>query len=73
VVFYSLAASSPEDISRGMEFLYSTNRLNVAISRAKCLAYLVCNPSLLTIPVVHPEQARLANALCRAVEASVSA
>src|SRR5205823_14067203 len=40
VVFFSMASSSGEDVPRGMEFLFSRNRLNVAISRAKCLAYL---------------------------------
>jgi predicted RecB family nuclease len=44
VVFYSMASSSGEDIPRGLEFLLSRNRLNVAISRAQCLAYLVCSP-----------------------------
>ena len=34
VVIYSLTTSSPEDAPRGMEFLYSLNRLNVATSRA---------------------------------------
>ena len=35
VVIYSVATSRPEDAPRGMEFLYSLNRLNVATSRAK--------------------------------------
>ena len=45
VVFYSMASSSGEDVPRGLEFLLSRNRLNVAISRAQCLAYLVCSPA----------------------------
>ena len=40
VVFYSTASSSGAEIPRGLEFLLSRNRLNVAISRAQCLAYL---------------------------------
>ena len=51
-----------------MEFLFSRNRLNVAISRAKCLAYLVASPRLLEIECRTVEQMRLANALCRLVE-----
>ena len=39
VVFFSMATSSGEDVPRGLEFLFSRNRLNVAISRAQCLAY----------------------------------
>ena len=35
VVIYSMATSTPEDAPRGMEFLYSPNRLNVATSRAQ--------------------------------------
>ena len=71
VVIYSMASSSGEDIPRGLEFLLSRNRLNVAISRARCLAYLVCSPAAArgerrTIP-----QMRLANALCRFVELAV--
>jgi superfamily I DNA and/or RNA helicase len=34
VVIYSMATSRPGDAPRGMEFLYSLNRLNVATSRA---------------------------------------
>jgi hypothetical protein len=37
VVLYSMASSSGEDVPRGLEFLLSRNRLNVAISRARCL------------------------------------
>ena len=35
VVLYSMASSSGEDVPRGLEFLLSRNRLNVAISRAR--------------------------------------
>ena len=44
VVFYSMATSTPEDAPRGMEFLYSLNRLNVAVSRARCVAVLIASP-----------------------------
>ena len=68
VVLYSLASSSGEDVPRGLEFLLSRNRLNVAISRAQCLAYLVCSPRLLEVNARSIDQMRLANALCRFVE-----
>jgi predicted RecB family nuclease len=71
VVFYSMASSSGDDVPRGLDFLFSRNRLNVAISRAKCLAYLVASPRLLDANCKTVEQMRLANALCRFVEASV--
>ena len=72
VVLYSMCASSPQDISRGIDFLFSANRLNVAISRARCLAYLVCSPELLTVVCHRPAQAMLANGLCRYVELASS-
>jgi hypothetical protein len=68
VVFFSMASSSGEDIPRNIEFLFSHNRLNVAVSRARCLAILVTNPKLLDIRCRTVEQMRLANALCRFVE-----
>jgi predicted RecB family nuclease len=68
VVFYSMASSSGEDVLRGLDFLFSRNRLNVAISRAKCRAYLVASPRLLDASCRSVEQMRLANALCRLVE-----
>lgn len=68
MVIYSLATSSPEDMPRQMEFLYSLNRLNVAISRARGLAVLVCSPALFQIRCRRPEQMRLANAFCRLLE-----
>ncbi|WP_193597966.1 TM0106 family RecB-like putative nuclease [Microbacterium sp. YJN-G] len=43
----SLAASSGRDAPRGPEFLLLQNRLNVAISRAMSVAYLVHSPALL--------------------------
>ncbi len=70
VVFYSMASSTGEDVPRGLDFLFSRNRLNVAISRAKCLAYLVASPRLLDANCRTVEQMRLANALCGFVEAA---
>jgi uncharacterized protein len=68
VVLYSMASSSGEEIPRGLEFLLSRNRLNVALSRSQCLAYLVCSPRLLEVDCRTIEHMRLANALCRYVE-----
>jgi predicted RecB family nuclease len=68
IVFYSMTTSSPEDAPRGMEFLYSLNRLNVAISRARCLAVLVASSRLFQIECKSPRQVQLANAFCRYLE-----
>jgi uncharacterized protein len=68
LVFYSMATSTPEDAPRGMEFLYSLNRLNVAVSRARCVAVIVANPALFQVQCRTPRQIELANAFCRYLE-----
>jgi uncharacterized protein len=68
VSFFAMASSSGEDVPRGLDFLFSRNRLNVAVSRAKCLAYVVASPRLLETRCKTVEQMRLVNALCRFVE-----
>ncbi len=65
VVIYSMATSRPEDAPRGMEFLYSLNRLNVATSRARCAVFLIASPRLFEPDCRSPRQMQLANALCR--------
>jgi predicted RecB family nuclease len=73
VVFFSMASSSGEEVPRNIEFLFSHNRLNVAISRARCLAILVASPKLLDIRCRTVEQMLLVNALCRFVELAEAA
>jgi uncharacterized protein len=68
ISIYSMATSSPELAPRGMEFLYSLNRLNVATSRARCVALVVASPALVRVTCHSPRQMQLANALCRLVE-----
>jgi uncharacterized protein len=63
-VIVSMATSSGEDLPRNMEFLFSKNRLNVAISRARCLALVVASPKLLDVRCTTPEQMALVNTLC---------
>lgn len=72
VVFYSMATSTPEDAPRGMEFLYSGNRLNVAVSRARCVAVIVASPTLFQVQCRTPRQIELANAFCRYLEMAQS-
>lgn len=68
IAIYSTATSSHADAPRGMEFLYSLNRLNVATSRAKCLSILVGSPQLFEAECRTPRQMQLANAFCRYLE-----
>ena len=65
---YSMATSTAEEAPRGMEFLYSLNRLNVATSRAQAVTAVVASPDLLRVRCRTPRQMRLANALARLVE-----
>ena len=68
VVIYSMTTSSAEEAPRGMEFLYSLNRLNVATSRARCVCILVASPRLFEPDCKSPRQMRLANAFCEYLE-----
>jgi superfamily I DNA and/or RNA helicase len=68
VIIYSLASSSPEDAPRGMDFLYSPNRFNVAVSRAKAIFIMVGSPKIFEPDCKSPEQIKLANPFCRFIE-----
>ena len=68
VVFFTMTTSSGDDMPRGPEFLFSRNRLNVAVSRARCLAYLVCTENLLNSRARTIEEMRLIGTLSAFVE-----
>lgn len=68
IVIYSMTTSSAADAPRGMEFLYSLNRFNVATSRAKCLCLVVASPAVFDVECRTPRQMQLANAFCRYLE-----
>lgn len=68
IVIYSVTTSSHLDAPRGMEFLYSANRLNVATSRAKCICVMVASPRVFEAECRTPRQMQLANAFCRYLE-----
>jgi uncharacterized protein len=70
VVLISMTTSSGEDLPRNIEFLYSRNRLNVAISRARCLSVVFASPRLLVITCHTIEQMQLVNTLCWAKQYS---
>ncbi|HET7029806.1 MAG TPA: TM0106 family RecB-like putative nuclease [Candidatus Limnocylindrales bacterium] len=73
ISIYSMTSSTPELAPRGLEFLYSRNRLNVATSRARCIAVVALSPELLHVRARNPAQMRLANALCRLAELATPA
>jgi predicted RecB family nuclease len=70
VSIYTMATSRPEDAPRGMAFLYSLNRLNVATSRALALAIIVASPVLLAAVARTPDQLRMANGVSAVAEGS---
>jgi uncharacterized protein len=68
IIIFSMATSSVEDAPRGMDFLYSPNRFNVAISRARAIFILVANQQVLEPDCKNPHQMKLANSFCRFME-----
>ena len=68
IVIYSMTTSTHADAPRGMNFLYSLKRLNVAISRARCISILVSSPAIFEAECRTPEQMEMANAFCRYLE-----
>jgi len=72
VVFFSMATSSGDDLPRDLAFLFSRNRLNVAISRARALAVLVASPKLLQVRCKDAAEMRMVNGVARFVEMEAS-
>lgn len=68
IVFLSMCASNANESARGMNFLFDKHRINVAVSRAQCMAIVVYSPSLLETTVSNTEQLGMVNLFCRLVE-----
>lgn len=68
VVIYSMATSTAEDAPRGMDFLYSPNRFNVAVSRAQAVFIMVAAPAVFEPECKSPEQIKMANPFCYYIE-----
>lgn len=68
VVFYAMSCSAGEDAPRGIDFLFNPHRLNVAISRAECLAILVHSPRLLDADSTTLSAMEMLDGVCRFVE-----
>lgn len=64
VVIVSMTTSSGDYLPRFVDFLFSKNRLNVAISRARTLAVVIANPELLRVPCRSADDMALVNTLC---------
>ena len=67
VVIVSMCASDGNSGPRGLEFILSPNRMNVAISRAKALAIVVGSPVLARADTNSVDEMRLVNNFARLV------
>jgi uncharacterized protein len=63
-VLVSMAASDADSAPRGIDFLFEKNRLNVALSRARCLSVVFCSPTLLDVVCTDLERMMLVNMVC---------
>jgi uncharacterized protein len=70
VVLVSMAASDADGAPRGIDFLFEKNRLNVALSRARCLSVVFCSPSLLDVACADLPRMTLVNTVCWAKSAA---
>ncbi|RUR08082.1 TM0106 family RecB-like putative nuclease [Legionella sp. km772] len=70
IVFLTMCASSAHESPRGLNFLFDKNRLNVAISRAQCMAIIVYSPALLQSGPRNVEQLSMMNMFCNLVQES---
>lgn len=68
IVLLSMVTSDAECLPRDIDFLFSLNRMNVALSRAQCLAIVVASPRLLEVPCRTLDQLKLISSFCRLVE-----
>ncbi len=68
IVFLSMCASSANESPRGMNFLFDKNRINVAISRAQCMAIVIYSPALLDTVPTNIEQIAMMNIFCQLIE-----
>lgn len=68
IVICSMATSTAEEAPRGMEFLYSPNRFNVAVSRARAAFILVASPTLFEPECKTVKDMNLANVFCEFME-----
>ena len=65
VVIVSMCASSLDETARGPAFLLNSNRLNVALSRARCLSIVVASSRLVRTRPGSVEEMELFNLYCR--------
>jgi uncharacterized protein len=73
VCILSLCSSYGEYGSRGLAFILDRNRINVAISRAKCLAVVVADPRIASAAANTIEEMMLLNVFCKLADTQAAA
>jgi uncharacterized protein len=71
VCILSLCSSYGEYGARGLSFILDRNRINVAISRAQCLAIVVADSRISRAVAGSPSEMRLINLFCKVLGQSV--
>ena len=64
----SMTTSDPESLPRNVDFFFSRNRLNVAISRSQCLSIVIMNKKILEIACKKVEHIHLVNTFMKLLE-----
>jgi uncharacterized protein len=65
VVLISMTTSDVDSLPRHKDFFFSRNRLNVAISRAECVAIIIFNENLLLASTSSIKEMKLINSFCK--------
>jgi uncharacterized protein len=72
VCILSLCSSFGEYGSRGLGFILDQNRINVAISRAQCLAVVVGDPRIANTPASSLAEMKLLNLYCKLLKVGIA-
>ena len=64
----SMTTSDPESLPRNVDFFFSRNRLNVAISRSQCLSIIIMNKKILEIACKKIKHIHLVNTFMKLLE-----
>ena len=63
-----MTSSDAESLPRNIDFFFSRNRLNVALSRSQCLSIIIMNKKLLEINCKKVEHIKLVNTFMKLLD-----
>ena len=64
----SMTTSDPESLPRNIDFFFSRNRLNVAVSRSQCLSIVIINKKIMQLACKKIEHIHLVNTFMKLLE-----